>query len=166
MKPCNVCKGRFSQPCIICGFCKPKKKKVLSKEELLLRDSRREKIMMYDHYSRNVMKFGNYGTKIDVVDSEIQKHRELGNQIYQEIQDESLAVVAKRHDLTVNQIKKIAATTLMQLNLQVQNQVRPALPDLKSQTEEEIAEIRRKRDTRKIKVPTFSKWEEDDNGDD
>lgn len=164
-KACNVCKGRFSRPCIICGFSKPEKKKVLTKEALLERDARREEIMMYDHYSRNIIKYGNYGTKIVNVDSEIQKHRELANQIYDETQEKSLALVAKKHDLTVNQVKRIAATALMQRNTKTQNQLLPALPEKAKPTEAEIAEIRRERDTRKIKVPTFSKWEEDDNGD-
>lgn len=165
-KPCDMCKGRFKQACIICGWAKKPKAKSLINAERIDRDGRREYIMMIDHYSRACAIHGNYTTQLAACDKQILEHREFADRIWAEVEDEelSLTTVAKKHDLTVNQVKRILATTLMIRNMGAANPLKPEPVRIKrsqAEVDAEIAEIRRKRDMPKPPKPaTFAKCED------
>jgi hypothetical protein len=147
-----------------CGWFKKKKKKQLTAQELLDRDGLREEILTRDNLSRASMKHGNCSTGIGPVNTEIARHRDFTQFLWEEVHDagKSLARVAKEHDLTVNIVKQLLASALMQQNHNVKNQPKPTRPyKTLEEKEREWDEVRAKRDAPKPgRTPTFSKMED------
>lgn len=135
------------------------KAKRLTNVELIKRDARREQILLLDQYSRNCIIHGNYGTQLPNIDLKIEQHRKFTQELLES--DKTISTLAKQHDLTENQVKRLRATALMQRNQKASDTLRPAL--IQPNRDAEIAEIRRKRDTPKPpRRGTFAEMEEVD----
>lgn len=156
-KPCSICKGRFKQACIICGWKRPKRAKVLTNKELLDRDAYREKIMLIDHYARTSAAHGNYTTQLPVTDREITEHRKFAQDLWYRAKDESVAVLAKKHNLTVNQVKRILATALQQQLVGHTDTLRPGIAKIDTKAIEEANRQKRLQYQKKSHRGTFSK---------
>lgn len=142
MQACKICKGKFD--CMFCGNKPKKKKKVLTKEELIKRDADRERVMLLDHTNRVSLRLTNAP-----VTSEVEAHREYLLDLLEENWDGvTPEALAKREDFTVAQMKKLLASALRQYILRLPSKPKDA-PVQKKSKEEKEAEIEKIREKRK-----------------
>lgn len=120
--------------------------------------ARRDHIMFLDRCSRNMDNSGNYSTGGIVTDAQVEQHRKFARGLLIESEEVSITTLAKRHDLTVEQVRVIIYNARYRVG---SDKPRPA-PNRrpKEDIEREHEENAHKRDACRSARPSFAACED------